>query len=201
MSYARFSQNQIAVFGEERLNKTNSEIASPAANLQLLLTIQTLAIEPVTFDYHGVYRGVYFNPYARAIGRPLVAQVNTNDIRGHDIAEQDRAMATVYGLKNRDVRVILPKFGLRPGTYEEDETIYINQAKRAKIYKHFTPLGGNWWRDVTSHFADQLGATKFATEDEVQEATDIISNVVGQHDELHSREVNIHKRKKQGRGN
>jgi hypothetical protein len=180
MANEQYYQERIAVFGRKRMILPDT--ASPTANEQLLLTIQTLAIEHTTFDNEGRCASTY----ARAVGRPLVAQVNTDATPGCGIPEKSWAMATIYGLKNRDVRVILPKFGFLPGVYEEDETIYIDHAKRARIHKHFTPLGGNWLRDLTSSFAVPLGATKYATEAEVQEAMDIISKVVMQDDERNS---------------
>ena len=179
------SQRQIFVFGAERMALLEGQEATPESSSHFLHAIGALAIEPGYKNHHGVYS----RTLQRAIGQPLVAQVNPDDVWGFGSTEEDHALATVYGLKNEVMKVLLPKQWLRIGVYEVDEIIYVDRDETTKIFKRFTPLYGTRFRNWIGKRARGIAARKNATEDEVLEALDIISSAVRYDDELRSKEL------------
>jgi len=171
------------VFGEDRMAMLAGHEATPESTEALLRTIGTIAVEMGSDRYHPIMSWTL----QRAVGRPLVAQVNPYDAPGFGSTEEDRALATVYGLKNEDRRVLVPRRRLQVAVYEVDETIYVDRGHRARIHKSFTPLYGNLFRELTAMRAKGMGARKLATEEEVQEALEIISSAVFYDDGLRAR--------------
>jgi hypothetical protein len=169
-----YTRLQLDVFGTVRMAMLAGHEATPDSTEELLRTIGTIAVEPGSKEHHGIMS----RSLQRAVGRPLVAQVNPNGKRGFGSTEEDVALATVYGLKNEERHVVIPRRWLSIGVYEVDETIYVGADHTARIFKRFTPLYGNLVREITANVATPISARKLATEAEVQEALGIITDAV-----------------------
>lgn len=167
------AQRQITVFGAERMAKLAGHEADSQSIDQLINAVEALAFETGNTEHHRSYQRSFY----RSIGKPLVLQVNPEDVHGMGSTEVDRAFATAYNLKAKTTFIIIPRRNLRPGIYEETEDMYIDRERRAKIYKSFVPLYGNVWREIAARFTSVIDAVKLASDDEVQDALHIISHV------------------------
>ncbi|HSX43993.1 MAG TPA: hypothetical protein VLE69_01700 [Candidatus Saccharimonadales bacterium] len=175
---------QIEVFGAERIAALEGHEATPDSVEELLCVIGSLAVEsgdrlalPESINHRLVYREV---------GEPLHVQTNPNHVPagGFGSTEEDFALATIYGLKVGKTRIFMPRRYLRPGVYAVREDIYVDRDKNAKILKCFSPLYGNVVREILNRFTEGIAARKLASEEEVQEALDIVSQAVHYDDKI-----------------
>ncbi len=178
-----FTPQQIHVFGTERMARLIGHEATPDLTQELFETIESAAMSPG----HSDYRGLCASSLQTEDGRSLVAQVNPNDVWGFGSTIEDRALATVYGIRDEQRRVFLPFQWLRPAVYGVSETIFIDRHEVAKVSRGYSPLNGNFIRDLTAERAEGRGAIKNASEDEVREALDIVAAAV-----LYTRDLRSH---------
>ncbi|HSX45141.1 MAG TPA: hypothetical protein VLF39_03515 [Candidatus Saccharimonadales bacterium] len=164
-------QEAVEIFGPERMAQLQGHEATEESTQELINAVSALCAEPVSTEHHGLH----FRDLQRSKGKPLHIKTNPTGITGFGDNQADAATVSISNLKSG--RAPRPRH-YPPFGYEFQESIFVDHDGVAKIGRAVWARLGN----VT-----QPSAVKRASEDEIQEALDILADAVHYHDELNAK--------------